>query len=75
MENFQEKYQEIYPYATDLILWFIEGKKEDNYLYQIFGKQYAFELSELALSYEYNYTDGMEDIENEVRNIIGINNY
>jgi len=71
-----EKFSTDYPNATDLISWFINGYKEcDNYLYQTYGKTHYIELSELALEYEYNYMDSMVEIENGVRDIVGLNDY
>lgn len=69
------EYSDVYPYAIDLISWFIFGYKEDdNYLYNNY-KKHEHVLSLIALDYEYNYTGNLNDIENLVKDEIGLNDY
>jgi len=62
------KYSEQYPLASDLIAWFIFGDSDTDLQREYKDKHY--DLSELALSYETNWEDNMEDIENSINAII-----
>jgi len=72
-----EVYGELFPYASDLLAYFVFGYSKDNYLMEEYSSKHYSELSEIALNYEYNWNsnDAMEDIENEIKDLTGLNDY
>jgi len=72
-----EVYGELFPYATDLLAYFVFGYSKDNYLMDEYSSKYYTELSEIALNYEFcwNSNDAMTDVENDVRDLLNLNDY
>jgi len=65
-----------FPYACDLIAYYIFGSESyDNAIVQAFRGAYGYKFEDdempsiIALNYEYNFMDALEDIEMEVRNL------
>ena len=81
VETISELYNDIefsnYPYARDMVAYFIFGDRDDNLIANAIKGKYTRELadesalSEIMLRYEYNWQDNMQELDVETTNELG----
>jgi len=76
-ELYEDEVASEYPYARDMVAYFIFGDREDNKIADAINGRYSNEtadesaLSEIMLQYEYSWRDNMQDIEEQTMDELG----
>jgi hypothetical protein len=76
-ELYEDEVASEYPYARDMVAYFIFGDRQDNKIADAINGRYSNEtadesaLSEIMLQYEYSWRDNMQDIEEQTMNELG----